>query len=182
MKQRSKLAHARFVLPLLLVVGVVVAFSVRWHARESEHTEMLSNLRSLYDSSVVYYDSQDVHPGQFPESVAPTPPLSALHDGATVDSASWAQPTWQALRFEVPEPHRYAYSYHSEGTRREARFMAVSYRAVRGGFLTSFRAATAEPDYRCPLVEDHFVPSDEMPEGGLRWDDDAMECSWVPDA
>jgi hypothetical protein len=55
-------------------------------------------------------------PPRFPgPSVGPTPPLGACcrqdKGRCAPDAALWEQPVWQALNFEVSDPHYYSYEY-----------------------------------------------------------------------
>jgi len=110
------------------------------YTQRTRTTEATMNLRRLFDSTVYhYYQTDGYDPSvadgfRFPESVGPTPPLSALVDacenhGGEIppDPSWWEHATWRTLDFEISEPHRYIYEYTSSGEGNDAMFSISAY-------------------------------------------------------
>ncbi len=98
----------------------------------SKTSEATMNIRRVFDGSAIYFAMQpDPATATFPPSVGPTP---AIVPGATPcdtrmapDPTLWQHPTWQALSFEVNDPHYYVYQYDSQGVGEDASFTASAF-------------------------------------------------------
>lgn len=93
------------------------------YVRRSKTTEATMNLRKLFDSAIVFYESERadeqgrILPRGFPPSVGWTPADGACaHPGARypVRPELWQHPTWVALNFSIDDPSYYAYRFDSK--------------------------------------------------------------------
>ncbi|NVB80327.1 MAG: hypothetical protein HOV81_18180 [Kofleriaceae bacterium] len=53
--------------------------------------------------------------GEFPKGKVALPPSCCESGGTCSDAAVWQDPVWKALDFSIDEPHRFRYSYESDG-------------------------------------------------------------------
>lgn len=103
------------------------------------------DIRGLLDQSRAYYERFFA----FPPSVSLTPAtVPCGEDGAAVNSADWAQPTWEALHFTPRDPHHYSYQYDRQGTGEGGGFLvtAIGDLDCDGELATFQRGARAQSD------------------------------------
>jgi hypothetical protein len=133
-------------LSFVAVVAILVSCQVGCEKDRRELTqEATQSLRQLHYFSVSYYEAEyvtatgELLPAQFPESIAMTPSTVPCGEEADLRRADWAQPTWQALNFTPPDPHRYAYQYDSSGVGEEATFTVTAFGDLDcNGVLSTF--------------------------------------------
>lgn len=115
-----------------LIAGLAIPSFLNY-VRRSRTIEASGSLRRIFDASIAYYfDEHAAQDGRaisrtFPAAASPTPAASCCgQPGDKCDSmAAFANdPTWQALNFQMEDPHRYVYSYASSGDDADARFTA----------------------------------------------------------
>jgi hypothetical protein len=100
--------------------------------RERRTIEAVRNVYRIHEGARLYYEESAASVREFPASapqVTPRPGscCGSLGGRCDPDPALWDQPTWQALRFSVDEPHFYSYSYVSSGAGAKAQFSAAAY-------------------------------------------------------
>ena len=109
---------------VVVLIGVWIFMSVsafKSYVDKSRTSEAEENLRALYRGVEAYYNEEHaagltVEVNRLPAQAAgPTPPLGACceqGDGKCApDPSLWLDPTWQALMFEVNQPHYFSYEY-----------------------------------------------------------------------
>lgn len=118
------------------VIGVLAAVAIpafMKYTRRSKTVEATMNIRKLYDSAVVYYESEHADanglllPRQFPPSTDWTPaesPCKYPGQKYPVRADIWHLPTWEALNFAIDDPSYYSYKFESSGTGEGASFTA----------------------------------------------------------
>ena len=114
---------------VIVILGILAAIAVPAffkYLRRAKIAEVEEELSRLYRSAIAYYaadhlssDVREEHlPAQFPAEAGTTP-------GACVDACysqpthhcpggngeGWTDPTWQALRFSISEPHYFVYTF-----------------------------------------------------------------------
>jgi hypothetical protein len=85
------------------------------YAQKAKKTEAELQLNKLGKSAKVEFMVNDAFPVG---KVGPTPatPCCAQPDKKCApDPQAWADPVWQALEFQIDEPHLFQYSYESDG-------------------------------------------------------------------
>lgn len=131
------------VLELMIVVvilGLLASLAVMAlikFVRRSQTSEVLEQLAYLFRSSTRYVLDSNEAVGrpitaggigaQFPATQAMTPPgrCCLTADGRCDPAwAFWETPTWRALDFAMPDPHRYNYEYESSGVLSDSIFTA----------------------------------------------------------
>ena len=126
-------------------------------ARKAKTVEAIDNLDRIYKAAATYYTTPMVSqegmklPCQFPASQAMTPDVSGKkccggeHDSdkdnrCDGNQTLWDTPTWNALLFQLDEPHYFGYSFESSGTLGDAAFTATAYADLDcDGTLSTFQ-------------------------------------------
>ena len=96
-------------------IGVLAAVAIPAfleYTKKAKQSEASLELRKLGKTLKAVL----VAKGELPKGeVGPTPAKSCCAQGGkcAVDAAAWKDPIWQALDFEIDEPHLYRYSYRS---------------------------------------------------------------------
>lgn len=96
------------------IVGAVAIPAFIEYRHKAKTSEASVQLRRLETRLKAYF----VENGTFPKgSVAATPQGSCCDDPnhKCFDPSAWQHPVWQALDFELDEPHIYRYGYESDG-------------------------------------------------------------------
>ena len=127
---------------VVTIIGVLASVAIPTFLRyikRSKTTEALMNIRSLYQSSVAYFDREHASPvgtlvvAQFPKSYGPTPAVGEIGiNKRDPISDEWEDQTWQSLNFGVTDPHYYAYQFAAFGTRNDSTFTAVAFGNLDG--------------------------------------------------
>lgn len=121
---------------VVAIIGILAAVAIPAFGkfvRRSRNTEVLMNLRIIFNSSAAYLLSEGATPAgetrdkQFPTSVPPTPGLAVL-GSVPVLTTDWnTDATWVALQFGLADPHYFAYQYDSSGVNTSASFTASGF-------------------------------------------------------
>src|SRR6266567_6779713 len=114
---------------VVAIIGVLASIalpSFMKNARRARLSEATIQLNRIYVSSKSYIlephrsaGSGNAPTPQFPDSEGDTPAASCCTfpgGKCPVNGLDWQTPTWQALMFEVNDPHYYRYAYLSTGT------------------------------------------------------------------
>jgi type IV pilus assembly protein PilA len=103
---------------VVMVIGVLAAVAIPAfmdYMGKSKTTEAQIELRRMSHGAKSYFIEHDAYPvGNAP--LTPATPC-CLGPGAKCETtpADWMTPEWQVLDFQILEPHRYQYSYTSDG-------------------------------------------------------------------
>lgn len=121
-------------------------------AKTTEALDMLDKLNkgaSAYFSTPRFSPLGEKIPCQFPASIPATPSIKGCADGAVdkdgdgrcdVVPGVWDDPTWNALSFELREPHYFVYQFDSQGFGAEATFFATAFGDLdKDGVLSTFQ-------------------------------------------
>jgi prepilin-type N-terminal cleavage/methylation domain-containing protein len=121
---------------VVAIIGVLAAVAIpafTKFVRRSRNTEVLMNLRVIFNSSATYLLQEGatsagaMRDKQFPVSAPPTPALSSLGSTPVLTSTWNTNPTWVALQFGLSDPHYFAYQYDSSGINTSASFTVSGY-------------------------------------------------------
>jgi type IV pilus assembly protein PilA len=100
------------------VMGIMAAVAIPAfmdYMKKSKKTEASLQLNKLGKSLRIYFITN----AAFPQGDAPLTPAASCCAGPNhkcpADPANWQQPIWQALDFQIDEPHMFQYRYHSDG-------------------------------------------------------------------
>jgi type II secretory pathway pseudopilin PulG len=119
----------------IFVIGVLAAVAIpafMKNSRKAKGIESTMNVKRMYDGARMYYEESRMEngEGQFPvtPAVSTVPALGACCEApgrkCAPDPSLWTDPTWQALRFSMDDPHYYSYRYEAEGKGATAQFSA----------------------------------------------------------
>jgi type IV pilus assembly protein PilA len=114
---------------VVAIIGILASVAIPAfvkNARKAKTTEATVGLQRMYTGSRSYVLEETVRraqvdpiPPQFPESAALTPAATCCASPGrkcTANPALWTNLTWQAVRFDMADPHYYQYEYQSTGT------------------------------------------------------------------
>ena len=108
-----------FVLPAVAIPAFIA------YIRKAKQAEIEDRLSEIARSAEGYYVHEQINAQgeqlapQFPMSTSVTPdrPCAESQDGrCPPDPSAWSHPTWQALRFSIPDPHYYRYQFVGRGS------------------------------------------------------------------
>jgi type IV pilus assembly protein PilA len=122
---------------VVAIIGILAAVAIPAFMRyvaKSKTTEAVQSLRRLYEGSRSYYMDIGTQQGtagqialQFPATEVITPATSCCANAGhkcPPNPTVWDSNTWNALHFDLPDPHYYRYEYVSSGTETDATFTA----------------------------------------------------------
>jgi len=113
------------VMVVVAIIGVLAAVAIpafQQYIKRAKTIEATMNLRRMFDSSVSYLDFTsnargEIVPPQFPTSTPVSPPIGNASNSKIEPSQTfWEGDTWNALNFQIGDPHYYVYQYDSSGT------------------------------------------------------------------
>jgi len=127
---------------VVAIIGILAAVAIpafMKNARKAKTAEATTNVKKLYDGARSYFEETNNARG----NINPLPPqfprtaTTATQPGLTVCCASaskkcapdptlWTEPTWQALKFSMDDPHYYSYTYTGAGVANAATFSATA--------------------------------------------------------
>ncbi|MDB4997056.1 MAG: hypothetical protein JWM74_4488 [Myxococcaceae bacterium] len=161
-KQRAfTLIEVMNALALTCIVGALAMYFVARYVRHAKTAEAVGSVKALAETAAAYYDASDsTQPaGTKPEAAQamrhfpPTSRTSVPADPKDVRGrryqsvlADWSSSPWVELRFSIPQPQYYAYSFESSGRGAEARAAAMAKGDLDAdGILATYRLTVA-PD------------------------------------
>jgi type II secretory pathway pseudopilin PulG len=117
---------------VLAILSVVAIPAFLKYTRRAKATEAIDQLDRIYKGAAYYYSTPHITHGgmkldcQFPESIGLTPAKSCCSgmsgsgdrngdDRCEPAPTAWDTPTWNALTFRMNDPHRFLYSFDSNG-------------------------------------------------------------------
>jgi len=124
---------------VVVIVGLLASVAIPAfdrNVRRSKTSEAVLNLRRIYDGAVnSYQETQTDRVGQelnphFPSSTDPTPSENSCcdtnpeHGVCLADTRAFSDGTWHEINFSLSDPHRYWYTFVSDGTGNSAIFSA----------------------------------------------------------
>ncbi len=125
---------------VVAIIGILAAVAIPAfvkYTKKSKAAETSDLLRKMMEGARSYY--MDVHRVgsdlsgtsvtlTFPETVARTPAASCCTFGHKCPGGAiaWTDPTWEALLFEVKDPHYYRYSFTSVNGDPTSTFTAIA--------------------------------------------------------
>jgi type IV pilus assembly protein PilA len=135
---------------VVAILGILAAVAIPAfvkYMRRAKTSEAVDKLSYLYRMSAVYYSHERsgrsatgaMLPQQFPVSAGITPTSVPAATRVTDTPTTWSQPTWEALAFNLSDPHYYSYQYESSGSGTTAQFTARALGDLDGdGTLSTF--------------------------------------------
>jgi prepilin-type N-terminal cleavage/methylation domain-containing protein len=129
---------------VLTIVGILTAVAIPAffkYTLKAKTAEAVQNVKKIYEGARTYFVEEANDRGstvpiakQFPASglAATTSPVidsccTQPSYKCAPDPALWTDPTWQALKFAMVDPHYYWYSYTASGLDFASRFSADAY-------------------------------------------------------
>jgi type IV pilus assembly protein PilA len=113
---------------VVAIIGILAAVAIpafMKYIRRAKTSEAHGNLRKIYDGLVSYMDVEHVstagaiRPRAFPVTQAQTPEAAnqCSYSGGKYpsNSSAWTTLQWQALNFEINDPHYYDYGFVPSG-------------------------------------------------------------------
>lgn len=149
---------------VICIIGVLAATAIpayMKYIRKAKTTEATLNIKKLQEGAVSYYHEERVASGsavpipkQFPKTPATAiaPVLGACCPAkCSPISALWADPSWQALKFGMSDPHYYSYEYNgtAAGVGTIPASGSVAKALADGTTPTTFFFASAYGDLNC---------------------------------
>lgn len=145
------------------IIGVLAAVAVPAYLKnikKSKTTEATLHIKKIQEGALSYYHEENVKSGsavpiarQFPDTAAvPTAPAleACCPNKCAPNAALWADPTWQALKFSVDDPHYYSYSYTHDAV--SVASGATAQALADGTTPTEYFFASANGDLNCDGV------------------------------
>ncbi|WP_394839729.1 hypothetical protein LVJ94_22840 [Pendulispora rubella] len=143
---------------IIVAIGMYIVARILRHAKTGE---VAGSLNAIASSAATYYDSSDSGQpaGTQPESAkamrhfppssrASVPPNVADIRGRRYQSAlaDWSGSPWAELRFSIPQPQFYAYSFESQGSGPNARATAIAQGDLDADGILSRYSVSVAPD------------------------------------
>jgi prepilin-type N-terminal cleavage/methylation domain-containing protein len=138
---------------VIAIVGILAALALPAFSRyvkKSRTAEVAGQLNKMWSGSVAYYEADHADntgtllPRQFPGSGTSTPQESQCcgqpGDKCPANSTVYGDPIWEALSFNVRDPHSFRPIYSSAGTGTAATFVSSTYGDLDcDGILSTFQ-------------------------------------------
>ena len=143
---------------VVAIIGILAAVAIpafMKNAKKAKTTEAVTNVKKLYEGARAYYMEEMNGAGsiapiahQFPETVAAiTPALNACCPSKCAPAPTlWTNPSWQALKFSMDDPHYFSYGYVRNGTSTGG---TATHNRADGSAATEYFFADAHGDLNC---------------------------------
>jgi hypothetical protein len=146
---------------LAAVLSALGMYGISRWVRHSKTAEAVGSVTTLAAAAASYYDTSD---SSQPSGTDPTAAKATRHfppssrtsvpedpqdvRGKQYRSAQgdWAVSPWRELRFSIPQPQYYAYSFKSDGAGSQAKASAIAHGDLDADGHTSTFRASVEPD------------------------------------
>lgn len=120
---------------VVAIIGIMSAVAVpafMKYLKRARVTEAAPNLKKIFDGAKGYYERGAVvdrvgvvQAHTFPASVGITPAASCCGQPADkCTDSKWIDHTWQAMGFEITDPHYFRYRFESSGAGTSSKFTA----------------------------------------------------------
>lgn len=101
------------------------------YKEKAELSDAQLNIKKILDAASLFFSKEHVSqtgsilPPHFPKTVGLTPAETCCKkQTGQCRETDWSHPTWRALHFSIPQPHRFRYQFFSCGTKNNAHGMA----------------------------------------------------------
>jgi type II secretory pathway pseudopilin PulG len=124
----------------VMILGILAAVAIpafMKNSRKAKNSEATINVKKLYEGARSYWEEEAygrgglaAAPRQFPNTPSPAtaPALGSCcaqpGGKCAPDVSLWTDPSWQALKFSMDDPHYYSYTFESSGTDLSSQFSA----------------------------------------------------------
>jgi hypothetical protein len=151
------LAEAMNLVALAAVLSALGMYGLARYVRHAKTAEAVGSVTAIAQAAAAYYDASDAKQpaGTTPEAAHAMrhfPPSSTTSVPPSADSvkgrryqstlADWSGSPWQELRFSIPQPQFYAYSFVSQGSGVQAKAWAIARGDLDGnGVASTFKLA-----------------------------------------
>lgn len=146
---------------VVAIIGILAAVAVpafMKYLKRSRITEAPPNLKKIFDGAKGYFERGAVvdrvgvtQAHIFPGTVGVTPTTPCCNqDGDRCANSQWTDHTWQAVGFEISDPHYFVYRFDSEQVGVDARFTVGAHADLDcdGDMSTYERTATVDTELR----------------------------------
>jgi len=146
---------------VVAIVGILAAVAIpafMKYMKLARVTEAPPNLKKIFDGAKGYFERGatvdrvgGTQPHTFPGTVGITPSTSCCaQTSSKCENTSWSDQTWQAVGFEISDPHSFRYRFDSDGVGTAARFTAGAHADLDcdSDYSTYERTATVDAQMR----------------------------------
>jgi type IV pilus assembly protein PilA len=148
-------------LALAAILSALGMYALARYVRHAKTAEAIGSVTAIADAAAAYFDASDANQpaGTTPEaahamrhfpppSKASVPPDSELVKRQRYQStlADWSGSPWAELRFSIPQPQYYAYSFESQGSGVQAKAAVVAHGDLDGNGVSSTYTLRLECD------------------------------------
>ena len=148
---------------VVAIIGILAAVAVpafMKYMKRSRTTEAPPNLKKIFDGAKGYFEKGAVvdrtgvlQPHSFPAPVTITPATACCGQaGDRCHSSDWEDLTWQAVGFEISDPHYFRYRFQSTGVGTAAKFTAGAHANLDCDTTESTYERTATVDTQLRVV------------------------------
>jgi type II secretory pathway pseudopilin PulG len=156
------LPEAMNFIALAAVLSALAMYGLARYVRHAKTAEAVGSVMAIAEAAAAYYDGSDATQpaGTTPDAARAMRHFPPPSNGSVPASpemirgkryqsgmADWAGPPWADLRFSIPQPQYFLYSFESQGSGTQAKASAVAHGDLDGDGLMS--------TYRLGLSVDH---------------------------
>ena len=146
---------------VVAIIGILAAVAVPAfviYLKRSRVTEAAPNIKKIFDGAKGYFEKGAVvdragvtQAHTFPAPVGITPTAGCCTQaGSRCHTDDWSDLTWQAVGFEISDPHFFRYRFDSTGTGTSSKFTVGAHANLDcdSDYSTYERTATVDTSYR----------------------------------
>jgi hypothetical protein len=166
-------------LAIAAILSALGMYGLARYVRHAKTAEAIGSLMAIAEAAAAYYDASDANQpaGTTPEaahamrhfpppSKAGVPPDATFVKGARYQStlADWSGSPWAELRFSIPQPQYYSYSFESQGSGVQAKAVVVAHGDLDGNGVVSTFKLTIECDpvtFKAKVAKDLKIDPEE---------------------